>query len=283
MIQKKFKVISNNLVTGKYYQLVLDAAQIGKKASPGQFVSILINNGPEPLLRRPLGIHRVKKNGSLEILYEVKGKGTQNLSQKKSGEYLDVIGPLGNGFSILDTRYSMLVAGGMGIAPLLFLAERTRIQHPASRIEVLIGAKTKNQVLCEKEFRGLGCEVKIATDNGSCEFKGYVSDLLNKELSAIRHLPRAIFACGPKPMLKEVALLAKKYHIPAQVSLEEHMACGTGVCFGCVVKTKAGYRRVCKEGPVFEANQIIWGKCFDFAQHFDSKHPERAKRVEGGQ
>ncbi len=284
MIQKKFKVISNKQASGKYYKLILNAAQIARVALPGQFVNIRIDDSLEPLLRRPFGIHRVRSQKSedrsqIEILYEVKGKGTEILAQKKTGEYLDIIGPLGNGFSMLDTRYSILVGGGMGVAPLLFLAEKlAQLRTPNSQLRtiVLIGANTKNQIVCEKEFKSLGCEVKIATDDGSRGFKGYVSDLLAKILRTNNSLPdrqarlpsvgqagelrTKIYACGPKPMLKEIALLSKKYKIPAQISLEEHMACGMGICFGCAVKTREGYKRVCKEGPVFEADQVIWGK-----------------------
>lgn len=143
----------------------------------------------------------------------------------------------------------------MGVAPLLFLAEKlTR-----NRTLVLIGAKTKSQILCGQEFKKLGCEVKIATDDGSQGHKGKVTDLLNKILPlAISHKPLAIYACGPRPMLKEISRLSQEYKIPAQISWEEHLACGIGACRGCVVKTKTGYQRVCQEGPVFTAPEIIW-------------------------
>ena len=131
----------------------------------------------------------------------------------------------------------------------------------------MIGAKTKKDILCEEEFRDLGCEVKIATDDGSRGFKGYISELLKQELSAKRYPLSAIYGCGPAPMLKEISLISQKGHIPAQVSLEAHMACGIGACMGCVVKTQNAkrktqndfvYKRVCKDGPVFEASQVIW-------------------------
>ncbi len=280
MVAKKTKIIANRNVCAKYFKLTIDSAQVARLALPGQFVNIKVSRDSEPFLRRPFSIHRIrsqpapaKRSGpgnsenrsQIEILYEVVGKATEILSKKKSGEYLDIIGPLGNGFSLnakRSTLNAILVAGGMGVAPLIFLAEKlAEIQNAESKIQnlVLIGAKTKNLILCEKEFKQFGFDVKIATDDGSAGFKGYVSELLRKELHAIRYpLNATIYACGPKPMLKEVALISKKYKIPAQISLEEHMACGIGACFGCAVNTKQGFKRVCKDGPVFNADEIIF-------------------------
>lgn len=255
--QLKAKLLSNKRLKDNYLHCILNAPQIAKAARPGQFVNIRITDTLDPLLRRPLSIHRV--NGpKIEILYEVAGRGTQILSEKKAGEYLDIIGPLGNGFTILNTKCPLLVAGGMGVAPLLFLAEKTGIQYPALRIQILIGAKTKKHIHCEKEFKELGCEVKVSTDDGSKGFKGRVSDLLKTLLSTIDYRLSTIYGCGPKPMLKEIALISRERNIPAQISMEEHIACGIGACLGCAVETIAGYRRVCKDGPVFEAQEIIW-------------------------
>ena len=181
------------------------------------------------------------------------------------------------------------MAGGMGVAPLLFLAEKLAysVEHiadsknksilcakryPLNAI-VLIGAKTKGQILCEKEFKELGCEMKVSTDDGSQGFKGKATELLDNILASrfrlhasgskkhvacsLQHAAQ-IYACGPRSMLKEISRVSKKYNIPAQVSLEEHMACGIGACLGCVVNTKEGFKRVCKEGPVFNADEICW-------------------------
>ena len=285
MIQAKAKVIKNIEVAPKYYKIVLSCSPIAKDANAGQFVAIKITDSYEAFLRRPFSIHKLSGPG-IEILYEIVGRGTEILSQKKAGEYLDIIGPLGNGFNYksqvtpspsLGTPFGrsspVLVAGGMGVAPLLFLAEklvtrsgghslafaRDSLRSQVTRKPlVLIGVKTRSDVLCEKEFRKLGCNVKIATDDGSKDFRGYVSDLLKKVLSTIDHRPSTIYACGPRPMLKETAAISKKYNIPAQVSLEEHMACGIGACLGCAVNTKQGYKRVCQDGPVFDADEIVW-------------------------
>lgn len=259
MFQIKAKLVYNQRVKGNYLHCALKAPKIAHNAWPGQFVSIRLTKNLFPLLRRPLSIHKVSAS-NIEFLYEIIGLGTEILAQKKSGEYLDLIGPLGNGFTygLPFTAYHspILVAGGMGVAPLVFLAQMLAKQRPV----VLIGAKTKGQIICEKEFQELGSEIKISTDDGSRGFKGKVTGLLRKILPlAISNKPLAIYACGPRPMLEAIASISQQHDIPAQVSLEEHLACGIGACFGCAVNTKQGFKRVCKEGPVFNADEIVWG------------------------
>lgn len=256
--QIKSEIIQNIKIQQDYYKIILNSLRIAKVSQPGQFVQVKVSNSTEPFLRRPFSIHRVGGQ-RITILYEAVGRATEILSHRKAGEYLDIIGPLGCGFdlrlAISNKRQAILVAGGMGVAPLVFLAEKLRKRKTL----VLLGAKTDKQLLCNKEFRDLGCEVKIATDNGSKGFKGKVTDLLKKILPlAISHKPLAIYACGPKPMLREISHLAQKHNLPTQISLEEHLACGIGACLGCVVNTKEGYQRVCTEGPVFYADEIIW-------------------------
>jgi len=257
MLQVRVKILYNKKIQGNYFHLVLQAQKIAQESLPGQFLNIKVNDANEPLLRRPLSIHRVK-GVNIEFLYEAVGRATEILSHRKPGEYLDVIGPLGKGFDyqlpITNYQLPILVAGGMGVAPLLFVAEKLA----KSKSRVLIGAKTDDQVLCEKEFKDLGCDVKIATDDGSRSFKGKITELLKALLLTMNYKLSTIYACGPRPMLKEISRISKKYNIPAQVSLEEHMACGIGACLGCVVNTKGGFKRVCKEGPVFNGDEIIW-------------------------
>ncbi len=283
MIQAKIKIIKNIEVTENYYKIVLLSKPIAKQAKPGQFVHVRVSDKFDPLLRRPLSVHRV--NGeNFEILYEVKGKGTKILSQREPGEYLDVIGPLGNGFVFRETRNqstetrNILVAGGIGVAPLVFLAERLRnLQTPACRQArpnsklqtlVLIGANTKHKVLCVDEFKKLGCRVQVATDDGTVGFKGRVTQLLEKILRGTRNEERGtIYACGPDAMLESLAKITKLYKLECQVSLENFMGCGIGACLGCVVKIGRTthnaqrttiYQRVCKDGPVFDINKIIF-------------------------
>ncbi|MCM8797021.1 MAG: dihydroorotate dehydrogenase electron transfer subunit [Candidatus Omnitrophica bacterium] len=265
MIQLKVKILYNRREKEDYYHLSLLAPKVAREALPGQFVNIWLGREDGAFLRRPFSIHRAKE-GQLHILYKVVGRGTELLSQRKAGETLDIIGPLGHGFDyqLSATNYQLpiLVGGGIGVAPLTFLAERLACcLRPAARIKplVLIGAKNKKQILCAQEFRALGCQVKTATDDGSSGFKGRVTDLFSYLLSTfLNYKLSTIYACGPRPMLKELASVCGKYNIPAQISLEEHMACGINACLGCVVETKNGYSRVCKEGPVFAADDIIW-------------------------
>jgi dihydroorotate dehydrogenase electron transfer subunit len=239
--------------------MTLAAPAIAKSAKPGQFIMVRTADSYQPFLRRPFGIHNVK-GSNVDILYELAGAGTKILSQKKSGETLNIIGPLGNGFKLDPRPYTLnpiFIAGGMGVAPLVYLAAKLKKLKPV----VLLGAKTKSHILCEKEFKALGCDIKIATDDGSKGCKGFVSDLLQDVITGVGATRRAattIYACGPKPMLKAITKIAKQHSISARLSLEEHMACGIGACLGCVVNTTHGQKRVCKDGPVFNAEEIVW-------------------------
>ncbi|MFA5004960.1 MAG: dihydroorotate dehydrogenase electron transfer subunit [Candidatus Omnitrophota bacterium] len=253
-LQIKAEIISNQNVGARFWRCELSAARIARGAYPGQFVEIKINETGAPLLRRPLSIHYADKN-KVVLLYEVLGPGTKALALKKPGEFLDLIGPLGEGFDISSGRKnqeSVLVAGGMGIAPILFLS---KILDPG-KTSVIIGARTKDGLLCFKEFKKKGFRVQVATDDGSLGFKGKVTGLLEKFLAARPSVN--IYACGPQPMLKTIAKIAGKNNLPAQLSLEAHMACGIGACLGCVVSTTAGFKRVCKDGPVFMAGELLW-------------------------
>lgn len=257
MLQLRAKILYNKKIKDNYFRLVLRAPGVSKESSPGQFLNIKVSDGYEPLLRRPFSIHRAT-GISIELLYEVVGEATQVLSGRKPGQYLSVVGPLGNGFTLAAKQKAcnILVAGGMGVAPLFFLAEKL-LNRP--KPQVLIGATTSSKILCEKEFKNLGCNVKITTDDGSRGFKGKATDLLKEILRTTNNERQTtMYACGPRPMLKEISLIAKKHKIPGQVSMEEHMACGIGVCLGCAVNTKEGFKRVCKEGPVFDGDEIIW-------------------------
>jgi dihydroorotate dehydrogenase electron transfer subunit len=256
--QKKVKIINNARISLCYHKLVLDAPGIAVSARPGNFLMVKID-GAGPLLRRPLSVHKLGESGSsrVELLYEVAGPGTRILSQKKIGDEVGIIGPLGNGFSINARAKKsgiIIVAGGIGVAPLVFLAQRLK----GGNVTVLIGARTKSQVLCAADFKKLGFDVRIATDDGTAGFNGRVTGLLEKFMAADADKTRLLYGCGPEPMLKAMAEISRRYCVPAQVSLEAHMACGIGACLGCVVRTRRGYERVCKEGPVFQAGDLLW-------------------------
>jgi dihydroorotate dehydrogenase electron transfer subunit len=265
IFQTKARITYNKKVKGDYRHCVFVSGRIARAAECGQFVNIKVAEGElEPLLRRPFSIHRVAGD-SVEILYEVVGRGSSILAERRPGEYLDIIGPLGNTFdwrAPSAARTPVLVAGGMGVAPLAFLAQEIAGLNPAKikgrRLSVFIGARTREHILCEKEFRDLGFDIDIATDDGSRGFKGRVTGLLEERLKSGGRECAVIYACGPKPMLKALSEVSRKYKIPAQLSLEAHMACGFGACLGCVVDTINGYRRVCKDGPVFAADEVIW-------------------------
>lgn len=264
----KAKILSNKEIARGYFKMTLDAPYIAQNAKPGQFVQVRCSDILDPLLRRPFSIHRVKE---IELLYEVIGKGTDVLSQKKVGESIDVLGPLGNGFTLplsvprlrsgQTKRYTLcaiLIAGGIGVAPLVFLAEEL-IKKKIKPV-VLIGAKTEKVILCEKDFKNLGAKVEIATDDGSKGYKGLVSDLFKKLLVTGYGLRvTKVYACGPNPMLRRVADMCEDEGLECEVSLEEEMACGIGACLGCAVKVRDGsYKLACKDGPVFNAKKLSW-------------------------
>lgn len=261
MKQLDVRILQNEKVAGDFYRIRLESAYLAKHARPGQFIEVRCSDGSSPLLRKPFSVHRILKDG-IELLYEVVGEGTGLLSKKKKRQFLDIIGPLGNSFTLKPAggRQIILVAGGIGVAPLVALAENVeRIAY--RKKSVIIGAKSKSHILCERDFKKLGFETLIATEDGSLGKKGLATELLKKLLSTVHHPPSAaIYTCGPRGMLKEVASIARSGKIPCQVSLEEYMACGIGVCLGCPVKVNApyGYKMVCKDGPVFNAEEIVW-------------------------
>lgn len=252
-IQEKCKVLANTQVGPLHYKITLFCAYISQNAVPGQFVQVRCSDKFEPLLRRPLSIHQAnKEQQTFDLLYEVVGSGTTLLSLKKPNEELDIIGPLGHGFDLKQNQPAIIVSGGMGCAPLLFLA--SQLHNPI----VLLGAATKDKLLCEQDFTQYSKQVTIATDDGSLGKKAFVTELLNQHLEKAIDKNTIVYACGPKAMLKSVAFICDNKALSCQVSMEERMACGTGLCLGCVTKTRSGYKKVCDDGPVFEAKEIVW-------------------------
>ena len=254
------KVISQKELKKGCFRMRLEAPYIARKTAPGQFLHIRCGNSTNPLLRRPLSIHRIGAK-YVEILYNVIGKGTKILSRKKAGDKIDIIGPLGNGFKIRKSTKSlkMLVAGGMGVAPLLGLAEELS-RGTKKKFIVILGAKTQNHILCEKEFKKLGAEVYIATENGGRGKRALATELAEEiaRSKKDRRQEICIYAAGPMPMVKALCKLMKGCSVESQASLEERMACGLGACLGCVIDTQSGYKRVCKDGPVFNMCEIVY-------------------------
>lgn len=261
--QEQCQVLDQTQVGPRYFKLTIKSLYIATNAEPGQFVNVRVDNGTEPLLRRPISLHKInREHQTFELLYEVLGQGTELLSKVTVGAKLDILGPLGSGFKLdPEKKIAILVGGGMGVAPLLSLAQQLKLLGGRA-VYALAGARDKSCLLCETDFAELANEKVIATDDGSSGRKGYVSDLLldllNNTLET-RHYPEtAIYACGPKGMLKAVAEIALQRQIDCQVSMEEKMACGIGACLGCAVATRNGYKMVCKDGPVFNAKEIVW-------------------------
>ena len=261
MKQVKAKILSNEQVAPRYFKMRLASPYLAKNLQPGQFIEVRCSDGVDPLLRRPFGPHRIlASRGMFEMLYEVVGKATIILSNKRAGEELDIIGPLGNGFT--PEKQAIIVGGGIGIAPLLALAEKI-CNGKKTGLRAVIGARTKGALLCEKDFKKLGAKVAVMTDDGSYGKKGFATDALKTLLTTNDEQRTTIYACGPRQMMQAVAELSKEHHVKCQLLLEEYMACGVGVCLGCPVKVRKDlvdheYKMVCKDGPVFDAEKIVW-------------------------
>ncbi len=274
-VQTRALVTSKREVVPRHFELVLRCAPVAHRARAGQFVHILPQSHEDeedaswsfdPLLRRAFSIMDVADD-EFHILFRVAGRGTALLSRAVEGEWLDLIGPLGNGFSlsgVQPNQKAILVGGGVGIPPMVLAARELRAQGAA--VEVLLGARSAKDVLCEARFEALKVPMQIATDDGSRGHTGRVDALL---LSALEEHPTTlVFACGPYPMLRAVAALCALKNVPCEVSLEENMPCGIGVCNGCVVPTIAQgdligddygrYKRICVHGPTCDAREIDW-------------------------
>jgi dihydroorotate dehydrogenase electron transfer subunit len=211
------------------------------------------------VLRRPFSIHKIDyDNNLIKIYYAVVGKGTKLLQKNKADEKISVMGPLGNGFTLVEEKNVFLIGGGMGSAPLLFLAEELYKRN--NKISIFLGAGSQEGLKIKDSFDDISKDVYLSTDDGSAGFHGNVIDLLNNDLSSSKK-PQIIYACGPTPMLKAVKKFAETREIPCQLSLESMMACGIGVCLGCACQgeDKNYYPKVCLDGPVFWAGEVKLG------------------------
>ena len=264
----KARILDNQKVSSRYFKMTFLCPEIVKKGKAGQFLMLRVNEKYDPLLPRAFAIHRTKTKHphSLEILYQTAGRVTRLMSYMKSGEELSIIGPLGNGFSIAQSKKrAIIIAGGIGVAPVYLLAEA--LKKANVQTDLFVGGKSKKDILCVNEFQSLGVKVKISTDDGSRGKKGMASELLKdfikkENTDSLKQI--SLYACGPHAMLQSIAGLAETHSLPCQISMEAKMACGMGACQGCIVKTKASdkndfsYQRVCKEGSVFNADEILW-------------------------
>lgn len=269
----KAKITENCEIAKNYYKMVLDTgygramsdgASSPEAVGPGQFVNVEL---PDLYLRRPISIcdyisgseakggSGTETAGMLTLIYKTVGKGTEEMAGLKVGQELDLLMPLGHGFNVEKAgERPVLIGGGAGAAPLYFLAKEIIRTNPKAKVTVLLGFNTKDEVLLEKEFKELPCELRIFTVDGTYAEKGFAPDGL-AALAQGDHGYTYFYACGPMPMFRAVEEKAKG---DGEYSFEERMGCGFGACMGCSHKTKNGYKRICKDGPVLERGEIIW-------------------------
>ena len=241
MKQTIFTITENTPLTATVYRMVLTGDTDG--IATGQFVNILLAG---QYLRRPISVCDCA-DGVLTLIYKVVGKGTARMAQMSAGQTLDLLTGLGNGYDLSKAGDTpLLLGGGVGVPPLYMLARQLREQGKA--VSVVLGFNTKDEVFCEQEFKDLGCDVTVTTADGSYGVKGFVTDALPSAYSYF-------YTCGPEPMLRAVY---RATATSGQFSFEERMGCGFGACMGCSCKVIAGYKRICKDGPVLEKEEILW-------------------------
>ena len=251
-----FEVVSNTRLNAQHFVLKLHCSEKLPTILPGQFAEVRVDKSFTTYLRRPFSIHAVDVDqNTISFLVKQLGEGTHKLGTLAAGELVNIIYPLGHGFKFPTGDRALLVGGGCGVAPLLMLAKY--LYEKGISITTLMGGRNTEDILQPEEYQKLG-EVLITTDDGTSGEKGMVTDhsLFRESLLGYSQ----VYACGPEPMMKAVAAIAADQGIPCQVSLENTMACGIGVCLCCVVETLDGNKCVCTEGPVFDANYLTnWG------------------------
>ncbi len=233
------------------FDFVVEAPEITRAAMPGQFLHV--DCGGDAFLRRPISICDAEA-GKLRFVFEVKGKGTELLAKKEEGGRINIMGPLGNGFTTTEKyRHPVLVGGGIGIFPLYMLAKHIQKPH------TILGFRSKDRIVMEDEFQAVSAELQISTDDGSYGYHGYSADLLKAYIAG--KSCDIVYACGPTPMLKAVKAVSEEAGIPCQLSMEQRMGCGIGACLVCTCETnRPGMEqraRVCKDGPVFWSEELV--------------------------
>lgn len=239
--QNNYKILSNEKIAKDVYKMILEG-DTQYITAPGQFINIKLDG---KFLRRPISVCDCDEN-TITIIYKVVGSGTEYMAQLVSGEVLDVLTGLGNGYDISKSSKPLLIGGGVGVPPMYMLAKK--LIESGQKPTVILGFNTKEEIFFEEEFRALGCDVRVTTVDGSHGIKGFVTDAFPEEYDYF-------YTCGPMPMFKAIENTAKT---PGQYSFEERMGCGFGACMGCSCKTKYGNKRICKDGPVLEREEIIW-------------------------
>jgi dihydroorotate dehydrogenase electron transfer subunit len=271
--QEAARLIEQEAVAHETYRMKLHSPALACEAQPGQFLMLQVRGGTDPLLRRPFSFHRIhRKDGTIEVLYRVVGRGTWLMSRMEPGAVLSLIGPLGNGFELPASQAGpvFLVAGGIGIAPLQELMVRLPADPTPSEGEPLhlfYGARTAAELLDAERLARPGLRIHWSTDDGTRGFRGYVTQLIEKVVRDEGVRPIRVYGCGPLAMQYRLALWALREGVDSQLSLESLMACGFGACLGCALPAvnpndpaSDHYLHVCKDGPIFSAGSIQWDK-----------------------
>ncbi|MBU1734363.1 MAG: dihydroorotate dehydrogenase electron transfer subunit [Verrucomicrobia bacterium] len=256
-------ILSHRLIKGGYRLLTLKSSKIAPMVQPGQFVHLRVPPSADAVLRRPFSVFRAQA-GRLAILYKTVGKGTQAMEALRTGDEVNLVGPLGNGYpNVCKNSLPVLVAGGYGMAALYLVAQRTKVKGI-----VFVGGKCADDILCADDFRRLGWNVRVATEDGSTGQKGLVTRILDAWLNKKpRGRTPEFFACGPNGLLKAICKRVGRNGWDGWISMDRHMGCGLGACLACVQKVRKrdasgketwAWARVCTEGPVFACRDIVW-------------------------
>jgi dihydroorotate dehydrogenase electron transfer subunit len=243
------RLVSAEEIAGGIFDFTVEAPEIAAEAKCGQFLHIKCGDGV--FLRRPISICDTSDT-EVRFIFEVKGRGTELLAEKKAGDMLDIMGPLGHGFEIKpEYKKAVIIGGGIGVFPLFKLAKNIDA-------DIFLGFRSKDRIVMEKEFEAVSKTLTIGTDDGSCGYRGYIAGAAEEFID--KNGADIIFACGPTPMLRAVKTLAESRGIPCQVSMEQRMGCGIGACLVCTCETNKpgmdGQVRVCKDGPVFFSTEV---------------------------
>ena len=259
-VQENGTVLLNEPVAMGLYRMRLDAPRIARTCRPAQFVQVQTDAGLSPFLRRPFSVLRADRSaGWIEILYDVVGAGTRRLAEIPAGRPLSLVGPLGNAFPEVEHGRLLLVAGGVGLVPLVFLTWTRPEKRPD--MVFLIGAACRDRMPDVAGMIPPGLQVHLSTDDGSLGHRGFVTERITEHVLTEQTV---IFTCGPHAMMARTAAMAADLNVPCYASLENHMACGFGACVGCAVEYRDAdrederYRRVCVDGPVMDAHKIVW-------------------------
>lgn len=275
------QVTANRDLGHGYYCVAVEAEGLRPTFRPGQFFMLRVLNGSDPLLPRAYSIYRMARaprprRARVDLLYKIVGRGTAQLAGQRAGAALDLLGPLGNAFTVPPGATELLlVAGGIGVPPVVALAEAVAAKRNGGRgrsarrpaMVAFLGGRSRPDILCAADFRQAGARVSVATEDGTAGRRGLVTDLLERHLPGGSATGRAVFACGPPGMLRRVAEVAAGHRVPCQLSMEAPMGCGIGICMGCAIPVRGRqadggpavrYRLCCKDGPVFDADEVVW-------------------------